>query len=176
MGEAKRRKLAGTSPAPIKMTALNESGRRFLERATPEFMQRYHAEMDALRGSALSTRLLEGPDGEMLLYALEDAKTTSPLEGLVRALDRRYQSPHEVPLWLVPMILEEPWELVMLGYPVSRREVVQLHAIFPWFPKSAEQTWARCAEEAATICAEQEAEALKARNAGRAVSPRRATI
>jgi hypothetical protein len=176
MGEAKRRKLAGIKPAAIKTIAMNQLGRQFLDGAAPKVMQRLHAEMAEMPECVEYTRILAGSGKEVLLYSPDDPEAASPLDGLVGALRRRYQSPRKVPLWLVPLILEEPWELVMRGYGVSYDQVWTLHALFPSFPQSAEQTWARCVEEDDAIRARQEAQALRARNAGRSIAPYRATI
>lgn len=160
MGEAKRRKAAGTYPVHAVWRAENEEGQEFLKNATQETLDGLL--QGCIRTGGGSGRILQGPGGEIFHYCPEDPEADSPIGALYAALRRAYEHPAELPDWLTLMVLEEPWRLAAFGYrEIYRHQIENLHDLFPGIPITADQTWSRCEQEAYAYIARRESAVLE---------------
>lgn len=159
MGEAKQRKLAGTYPNQFAHRAQTEAGREFVKVADSRDLARMAAEAVRCRGGY--GRALHNGRGEVFYYHPEDPDASTPLHALILSFARKFEHLADMPDWLAAAILEEPWELMARGYPVSFEEVAGLHDIFAWIPVSPEATWARCVKEYGAYLSKHEAESLE---------------
>ena len=170
MGRASKAKRIRRQVEDIQVTAVSENGQSVLEKYGANCMQEAAAEIFAQR--MVRPRALVGEGGEIFVYDLENSRCETPLQSLVEQLQKNFGRLGQVPNWLVPLVIEEPWEHAYGGHTVRLRDVANLYSQFGLGIDAVRGAWELVEKYACKRAAELEAEILGKETASASISRR----